>query len=203
LPPVELELESEPELELELELEPLSGPASADGVHVPDWQVPSEHGALSGFAGFEQTPVVASQVPLSWQSSEAEQTTGVPAVHMPAWQVSVCVHASPSSQPVPVAFGRGVEHWPVALSQMPASWHWSDAAHVTGLAPVQVPAWQVSICVQALLSSHAVPFATGGATQAPVPTLQAAMGPHTGKRLSPLVCTGVLRLVVVVSPSWP
>ena len=119
---MELELESEPELELELELEPRSGPASADGVHVPDWQVPSEHGALSSFAGFEQTPVVASQVPLSWQSSEAEQTTGAPALHTPAWQVSVCVQASPSSQGESSALA-GVEHTPVAASQAPVVWH--------------------------------------------------------------------------------
>lgn len=111
-----MELESEPELELEPE--PLSGPA----VHVPDWQVPSEHGALSSFAGFEQTPVVVSQVPLSWQSSEAEQTTGVPAVHTPDWQVSTWVQALPSSQGESSALA-GLEHTPVAASQAPAVWH--------------------------------------------------------------------------------
>jgi hypothetical protein len=120
---VELESEPELELELELELEPLSGPASADGVHVPDWHVPSEHGAPSSFAGSEQTPVVASQVPTSWQSSDAEQTTGVPAVHTPAWQVSVCVQALPSSQGESSSALAGVEHTPVTASQAPVVWH--------------------------------------------------------------------------------
>jgi hypothetical protein len=109
-------------VELELELELLSGPASADGVHVPDWQVPSEHGALSSFAGFEQTPVFLSQVPSSWQSSEAEQTTGVPVVHTPAWQTSVCVQALPSSQGESSAL-TGLEHTPVAASLAPVVWH--------------------------------------------------------------------------------
>jgi hypothetical protein len=119
---LEPELELEPLLEPELELEPLSGPASADGVQVPDWQVPSEHGALSSFAGSEQTPVVVSQVPTSWQSSEAEQTTGVPALHTPAWHVSTWVQALPSSQGESSALAE-LEHTPVAASQAPVVWH--------------------------------------------------------------------------------
>ena len=39
---------------------------------------------------------------------------------------------------------RGTDRWPCRRP---------------GCAPVQVPAWQVSVCVQALLSLHAVPFA--------------------------------------------
>jgi hypothetical protein len=39
---------------------------------------------------------------------------------------------------------------------------------LTGLAPTQVPAWQVSLWVQALPSLHAVPFGFGGFEQAPV-----------------------------------
>ena len=44
----------------------------------------------------------------------------------------------------------------------------SLAEQVTGLPPVQVPDWQVSVCVQALPSLHAVPFALAGFEQAPV-----------------------------------
>jgi hypothetical protein len=110
-----VELESEPELEL------VSSPASASGLHVPDWQVPSEHGALSAFAGLEQSPVFASHVPTSWQSSEAEQTTGAPAAHTPAWQVSTWVQALPSSQGESSALA-GLEQ-PVAASQAPVVWH--------------------------------------------------------------------------------
>ena len=38
----------------------------------------------------------------------------------------------------------------------------------TGFDPVQIPAWHVSACVQALLSLHAVPFAAAGFEHAPV-----------------------------------
>jgi hypothetical protein len=53
--------------------------------------------------------------------------------------VSVCVHLSPSLQVVP-SFLAGFEHKPVAGAQVPTSWHWSEAAHTTGLAPVHTPA---------------------------------------------------------------
>jgi hypothetical protein len=39
---------------------------------------------------------------------------------------------------------------------------------VTGLAPVQVPAWQVSLCVQASPSVQLVPFGALGFEQEPV-----------------------------------
>ena len=62
---------------------------------------------------------------------------------MPDWQVSVCEHALPSLQLVPLGF-VGLEHMPVAGMHELAVWHWSRAAQVTGFAPVHVPAWQVS-----------------------------------------------------------
>jgi hypothetical protein len=46
-------------------------------------------------------PVAGSHVPTSWQSSAGRQLTGLPATQAPDWQASLCVHASPSSQPVP------------------------------------------------------------------------------------------------------
>jgi hypothetical protein len=39
---------------------------------------------------------------------------------------------------------------------------------VTGFEPTHAPAWQLSICVQALPSLHAVPFAALGFEQTPV-----------------------------------
>ena len=51
----------------------------------------------------------------------------------------------------------GFEHVPVLVLQVPAVWHWSMAPHTTGLPPTQVPLWQVSVCVHALLSLHVVP----------------------------------------------
>src|SRR6185295_19275439 len=77
------------------------------------------------------------------------------------------VHALPSLHAVPSG-AAGFEHAPVAGSQTPATWHWSDAVHCTGLAPVQTPDWHVSICVHLLLSLHAVPSAATGFEHAPV-----------------------------------
>ena len=82
-------------------------------------------------------------------------------MQVPAWQVSVCVHALPSLHAVPSAL-FGFEHVPVEGSQVPALWHWSSAAHVTGFAPMHVPTWQVSVCVHGLPSLHAVPSALFG-----------------------------------------
>jgi hypothetical protein len=61
----------------------------------------------------------------------------------------------------------GIEHAPVAGSQTPAVWHWSGAAHTTGLVPMHTPVWQVSARVQALPSSHVVPSAFVGLEQTP------------------------------------
>jgi hypothetical protein len=41
--------------------------------------------------------------------------------------------------------------------QTPGFWHCPGAAHCTGFVPTQVPFWQVSVCVHALLSLQAVP----------------------------------------------
>jgi len=88
-------------------------------------------------------------------------------VHIPAWQVSLCVQALPSSQAAPSGFA-GLEHVPVAGSQLPAAWHWSAAAQTTGFMPVHVPAWQVSLCVQALPSLQAAPSGFAGLEHVPV-----------------------------------
>jgi len=90
------------------------------------------------------------------------------------------VHAFASLQPVPSA-AVGFEHWPVAESHVPATWHWSDAVQVTGLAPLHVPLWQVSVCVQASPSLQLVPFVFGvfwqlfvRPSETHAPTLQAS-----------------------------
>jgi hypothetical protein len=74
----------------------------------------------------------------------------------------------------------GFEQTPVFESQLPTSWHWSLAAHVTGLLPRHLPAAQASVRVQASLSSQVVPSVTGTALHAPVaalhvPVLQASL----------------------------
>src|SRR5437879_13840203 len=82
-------------------------------------------------------------------------------VQTPLWQVSVCVQALPSLQALPLAFA-GFEHVPVAGSQVPAVWHWSEAVQTTGLLPVHTPLWQVSVWVQALPSSQVPALVLGG-----------------------------------------
>ena len=128
---------------------------------------PSSQPVPSAAAGFEHAPVEGSQVPATWQTSLAVHTTGLPPVQTPAWQVSVCVQASPSLHAVPSGCA-GFEQAPVEGSQVPATWQASLAVHTTGLPPVQTPAWQVSVCVQASPSLHAVPSGCAGFEQAPV-----------------------------------
>src|SRR5438876_749096 len=96
-----------------------------------------------------------------WHWCGAVQTTGLAPVQVPDWQVSVCVHALPSLQAVSLA-AFGFEWTPVEVSHVCATWHWSSAVQTTGLAPVQVPDWQVSVCVHALPSLQAVPLAAFG-----------------------------------------
>jgi hypothetical protein len=81
--------------------------------------------------------------------------------------VSACVHAFPSLQAVPFA-AAGFEQAPVAGLHAPETWHWSDAVQVTGFAPAQMPAWHVSVRVQAFPSLQAVPFSAFGFEHAPV-----------------------------------
>src|SRR5438093_2668162 len=109
---------------------------------------------------------------LSSQSASVLQQppTGGPP-HAPPEHVSGLVQASPSSQGVSLALA-GLEHWPVPVLQVPATWHWSSALQATGLEPMQVPLWQVSVCVQALPSLHAVPSVLAGSEHAPVAGLQ-------------------------------
>jgi hypothetical protein len=139
--------------------------------------VASAHEVPSGFAGFEQTPVDALQVPATWQASEATQMTAFPPEQAPDWHVSVCVQALPSLQALPFAF-RGFEQTPVAVLQVPASWHWSDAVQTTGLAPTQAPDWHVSVCVQEFESLHVAPFAFAGFEQTPVEGLHVPASWH-------------------------
>src|SRR5207253_2519116 len=88
-------------------------------------------------------------------------------VHAPDWQLSDCVHGFASSQAVPLGL-LGFEQAPVVGSHVPASWHWSSAVQVTGLAPPQTPAMQASVCVHEFPSSQAVPSALAGLEQTPV-----------------------------------
>ena len=128
------------------------------------------HAVPSGAAGFEHAPVDGLQAPAEWQASLAAQVTGFPPVHVPAWHVSVCVHALPSLHEVPFV-ATGLEQAPVLVLQVPAVWHASLAVQVTGAPPVHVPLWHVSLSVHALPSLQLVPFAATGLEHTPVDEL--------------------------------
>jgi len=115
-------------------------------VHAPElhWSVcvqalPSLHALPSLFTGFEHAPLVGSQLPATWHWSEAAQSTGFAPKHVPALHWSVCVQALPSLHALPSLF-TGFEQAPLVGSQLPATWHWSEAAQSTGFAPKQAPA---------------------------------------------------------------
>src|SRR5213594_808388 len=143
---------------------------------MPDRQVsvwvqalPSLQAVPSGASGLEQAPVEGLQVPATWHWSLAVQVTGLLPEQTPERQESVWVQALPSLQAVPSA-ASGLEHAPVDGLQVPATWHCvpSFTRQVTGLPPVQLPGWQVSVWVQALPSLPAVPSGAAGFEQAPV-----------------------------------
>ena len=133
---------------------PVAGSQVPDGqtVGVPGVQVPlvqtspfvqallSLHVVPFGAFGFEQLPVAGSQVPATWQESDAVQTFAVPPVQTPVWQASPVVHALLSLHVVPFVFG-GLVQRPLVWSQVPTSWHWSVAVQTMAVPP-QVPAVQ-------------------------------------------------------------
>ena len=119
--------------------------------------------------GFEHLPVAPSHVPAAWHWSVAEHVIARPP-HVPAVQTSLVVQSEPSLQGFPSGMA-GLEQTPDVGSHVPAAWHWSAAAQVIVLAPVQVPLWHVSVCVQALPSLHVVPFGSAGLEHCPVVVL--------------------------------
>ena len=120
----------------------------------------------------EHIPVAGSQLPATWHWSLAVHVTGFDPVHAPAWHaynvlhLLLPVHAVPSGAP-------GFEQAPIVGSQLPATWHWSLAVHITGFEPVHEPLWHVSVCVQELPSLHAVPLAAEGLEHIPLVGSQA------------------------------
>jgi hypothetical protein len=142
--------------------------------HEPAWHAsptvhafPSEHAVPFGAEGFEQAPVLGLHVPGRLHCPDAAQTTGFDPTQVPPSQASLCVQALPSLHVVPFA-ATGFEHAPLDGLHVPAVWHWSDAAHVMGFDPTQVPAWHASVCVQALPSLQVVPFAATGLEHVPL-----------------------------------
>ena len=139
--------------------------------------LPSLQVAPLALFGLLHVPFAVSHVPASWHWSSALHTTGLLPVHVPVWQVSVCVQALPSLHVEPLVL-FGLLQTPVAGAHVPTSWHWSSAAHVTGLLPVQVPVWQVSVCEHALPSSQLTPSFLFGLLHTPSAGLQVPASWH-------------------------
>src|SRR2546428_43507 len=171
-------------------------------VQSPLWQVsvcvhalPSLQALPLAFAGFEHVPVVGEQVPATWHWSEAVQTTGLPPVHTPLWQVSVCVQALPSLQALPLVFA-GFEHVPVAGEQVPATWHWSEAVGKRGVLRGRRPLWKETGCVQALPSLQALPLVFAGFEHVPVEEEQVPAAWHWSEAVQSM------GLLPVHAPLW-
>src|SRR5438094_7177961 len=113
---------------------------------------PSSQGLPSGVTGFEQVALSGSQTPASWHWSWAVQTTGLTPVHVPPWQVSLCVQASPSLQLVPVSGVTVQLDVPLQVRVL----HWSEVQVIAVPTHCPLPL-QVSSKEQALASSHAAP----------------------------------------------
>jgi len=90
---------------------------------------------------------------------------------LPSEQASPVVQGLPSLHVVP-SVAVGFEQAPDSGSQVPATWHWSDAVQTFGFPPVQVPPSQVSDWVQASPSLQLVPSDFAGLEQRPLSGLQ-------------------------------
>jgi allophanate hydrolase subunit 1 len=109
-------------------------------LQVPFEQTPrfALHAVVLGAFGVEQTPLLGLHVPCTWHVAGAGQVTGFDPVHVPFWQLSLCVHAFPSEQAAPLG-ETGLEQTPVVGSHTPIAWQAVGVGHVTGFEPVQVP----------------------------------------------------------------
>src|SRR5436190_1273760 len=126
-------------------------------------------------------------------------------MHLPIWQVSVWVQASPSLQAVPSCT---IVPWHEPFMQASLAVHSFPSSQLVPSgdgAPMQTPAWQVSVCVQLLPSPQDAPLGRGWlpmqapASQASVwvqvsPSLQAVPSGFAGFEHWPLAGSQV--------PTW-
>lgn len=90
------------------------------------------------------------------------------------WQVSLTEQRLELLQGEPLSL-LGLEHLPVAVSQIPATLHWSLAVQRVTL-PMHVPFRHLSFLVQLFMSLHVVPSTLLVAMQSPVSGLQVPLG---------------------------
>jgi hypothetical protein len=102
---------------------------------------------------FDTTPVPGSHES-SVQGLPSSIVFGLPPVHVPLTQLSVCVHASLSEQLF--ASLLSFDTTPVPGSHE-SSVHGLPSSIVFGLPPVHVPLTQLSVCVHASLSEQVLP----------------------------------------------
>jgi len=114
----------------------------------------------------------------------------------PPVQVSPIAQPAPLSQEAPSAFGT-IAQVPVVGLQAPALWQGSVGVGQTTAGPgTQVPAWQTSVVVQALLSLQGVLAGATGFEQVPLAGSQAPALWHWS------VAGQVLRFAPVHTPPW-
>jgi hypothetical protein len=99
------------------------------------------------------------------------QTTAVPGVQVPLWQVSAPLQALPSPQLPPLVTGAFVQA-PVAGAQVSVV-HVLPSLQLTGAPAAHVPPWHVSAPLQAFPSPHAALLATADHATALVADTQA------------------------------
>jgi hypothetical protein len=104
------------------------------------------------------------------QALPSSQLGGVPAVQVPAWQVSAPLQTVASAHEVPFATATC---WQPRTGSQLSVVQTLPSLQFGGVPAVQLPLWQVSAPLQTVASAHDVPFATGGFWQ-----------PATGSQLS-------------------
>ena len=97
----------------------------------------------------------------------------------------------------------GFEQTPVAVLHVPAVWHLSDAVQVTAAPPVHVPAWQVSLVVQAFPSLHAVLLVDEDPAQLPLAPQVWHCGQEEVPQQKPLRQKVPLVQVTLPAQAWP
>jgi hypothetical protein len=145
----------------------------AAAVQVPLWQVSaplqrlvSAHEVPLGTFALAH-PVVLLHVS-AVQAFPSLQLSAVPAVQVPAWQVSAPLHTFPSEHAVPLATAV---FWHPETALHVSVVHGFESLQLSAAPAVQVPDWQVSLPLHTVESAHEEPLGNAGFEQ-PVLALQ-------------------------------
>ena len=162
----------------------------------PAWQlslplhtVESRHGVPFS-TGVNVQPTVGLQVSVV-HTLESLHVSGVPAVHVPLWHVSLPLHTVASAHDVPLATFTFAQ--PVAGLQLSVV-HAFESLQLRGVPGTHVPLWQVSPPLHRFASAQDVPFVTCVVVQ-PVAGLQPSVV-HTFESLQ------LSAVPAVHTPAW-